>query len=166
MPIKSNTSEIIPFLRSFSPYNEPAIEENIENMFSYKIVPAAQRTLVEYLVGSTNKLVASLETSNLTENASLQVEILYNKDLFDIPTETTSITPSGRTSVKTILLPLQNKTFNILLTPLVTNTTVALSTLLSEIELAVSLIPMGDIVRKSNKSPIQKITLPSVIQLV
>lgn len=167
MPIKSDIVYPVPFLTSFVPYTDPTVEENISNMFSYNIKESSEPVLVEYFVGSRNRLVYGLEVSNLLQNASLEVEMLYNQDLFMIDAGTIpTITESGKASVKILLTPLQNKIFNVLLTPLITNTAIALATLSDNIQLVVSLVPMGDVVKKSNKTPLTQTTLPSTIQIV
>lgn len=167
MPIKSDIDYPVPFLTSFVPYTEPALEENINNMFSYSIKENAQPVLVEYFVGSPDRLVYTLEISNLLQNASLEFEMLYNQSVFQIDAGITpTISASGKASIKNLLSPLQNKTFNILLTPLITNTATALSAVTDNIQLVVSLVPMGDVVKKSNKTPLTQTTLPSTIQIV
>lgn len=174
MPIKNSITGTIPNLTAFTPYVELNLEENVNNMFSYNIIPSSVPVNIDYLVGGdASPFIATLEVSNLTENAPLSVKIIYNNELFTVVcneyTEIQSVFDSRGTVAYAMvakLQPMANKQFDIFLSRSVTDSTKALERILTDLELIVTFDPIGDLVKKTNKFPLEKIELPASIQFV
>jgi hypothetical protein len=166
MPIKTTPTGTVDFLQKFDVYTDVELEENINNMFSYNIVPTP--TSIQYSIGTTNKtpVVGTLELLNLTQNANLIVDILYNKSMLNINSGASSqLTDSGKYKSTITLPPKQKKQIQILVSNDVSME--LMENVNTNMEVIVKFNPNNELIRKASElGPLEKITLPNNIQFV
>ena len=121
MPIKNFVTGVVPYLEKYVPYQTSigTVEAGtISDMISYDIKPHFSATEIEYVLGSTDLYVDSLNIRNITLNADVEITLRYFKNIFYVDyTDTlvsTDIGVEGR-ELKKILFPGENIRFTIVL---------------------------------------------------
>lgn len=73
----------IPFLIDFQPYSFTGEQcQSIDDMVSISLVQQFPQSVINYEIGSTDDVNIPLSIKNLTNNTKLEVEILFNANVF------------------------------------------------------------------------------------
>lgn len=73
----------IPFLIDFQPYSVTGEQcQSIDDMVSISLVQQFPQSVINYEIGSTDDVNIPLSIKNLTNNTKLEVEILFNVNVF------------------------------------------------------------------------------------
>lgn len=87
MPIKNIVTGNVPYLRSYTPYEESSGNTSVDlikDMVSVDMVVPTEPTSITYKIGTPNKLITVLNVKNLTSNTILKIGIDYDKSIFTI----------------------------------------------------------------------------------
>lgn len=86
MPIKNYVTGNVPYLVEYQPYNVGSKEicENIQQMVTFNLRPLTAPTEINYFVGAETSYVTTLIVKNVTENATLDVQVQFDRDVFII----------------------------------------------------------------------------------
>lgn len=121
MPIKNFITGDVPYLERYNPYQVPlgTIEAGtISDMISYDVKPHFSPTMIEYVLGSTDLYVESLNIKNITLNADVEVTVRYFKNIFYVDYTDNLVSKDigveGR-ELKKVLFPGENIKFTIVL---------------------------------------------------
>lgn len=166
MPIKTAPSEEIPYLSNYRPYSigTEVLAENINEMFSYNIVPNSQPTNIDYYFGiARDAIVTNLAFNNLTKNATLSFEFLYDGAYMNVVTGTRSgINNAGKTTSAILLEPGQTKIIIVLVDK--DKMQPEYQNILTNCEVRVQYLPTGELVfRNLAVSPLALEVLPNTI---
>lgn len=121
MPIKTSTTGNIPYLENYDPFrlsNGIVEASTISDMITYDIKPRDVSTNIDYVLGSADLYVETLNIKNITTNANIEITVRYFKNLFFIDYKQPSDTRDVGTDlkeIKTILSAGSIATFDIVL---------------------------------------------------
>jgi hypothetical protein len=102
----------IPFLVDFKPYRFNGDEcRSIDDMISISIQQTAPVSSITYNIGSTDDINIPLQIKNLTNNADLEVMVMFDKNIFVIDGADSMIrlTPEN---VRTLIIRLNRPVLN------------------------------------------------------
>lgn len=105
MPILPNTlsQETNPLFKSFTPYSlsaEEVVCDFVSDMVSVDIVPRNPATILTYDIGAENTYSETMFVKNLTSNATLQIVIEFDRQVFNVSEEIFELGPTQETSIE------------------------------------------------------------------
>lgn len=101
------TKQTTQYFRDFTPYTLPVgliAADTVGNMISYSFPTPSPEVNLSYVVGAKDTYGVNMDISNITENATLDVEVIVDTTIFTVVSQPTfSLTPK-QTKVVTIAL--------------------------------------------------------------
>jgi hypothetical protein len=85
MPIKVQPSSPIELLTNYTPFSTSGeqLVENIDEMVSYTVIEPETPVNLQFTFGATNPLVATFAFKNLTNNADIEITLVYDTNVFN-----------------------------------------------------------------------------------
>lgn len=105
MPILPNTlsKETNPLFRSFTPYqiqSDEAVCDFVSDMVSVNLAPRNPATTLVYDIGAENTYSDVMFVKNLTTNATLQILLEFDTQIFTVSNESFELGPEQETSIQ------------------------------------------------------------------
>ena len=104
MPIVPNTitQQTNPLFKGFTPYALPSstvVCDFVSDMVSVDLVPSTPPTKLTYDIGAESTYTNTVSVKNLTNNSSLEVVVVYDKQIFSMSKEKFTLAPREETTV-------------------------------------------------------------------
>lgn len=105
MPILPNTlsQQTNPLFKSFTPYQlntNEAVCDLVSDMVSVNLAPRNPATTLVYDIGAENSYSDTMFVKNLTTNATLQVVLEFDRQIFIVSEEIFELNPGEETSIE------------------------------------------------------------------
>lgn len=105
MPILPNTlsQQTNPLFRSFTPYQlrtDEVVCDFVSDMVSVNLAPRNPATSLVYDIGAENSYSDTMFVKNLTTNATLQIAIEFDRQVFTVSKESFELGPNQETSIE------------------------------------------------------------------
>jgi hypothetical protein len=121
----------VPFLIDFTPYRFNGDEcRSIDDMVSISIQQTVPVSSITYNIGSTDDINVPLQIKNLTNNADLEVMVMFDKNIFVIDGADSVIRLKPET-VRTLIIRLNKPVLNQALEKLLTTITFEIKNVLN-----------------------------------
>lgn len=118
MPLKNFTTGNIPYLEKYTPHKllSPQVVEvvRVQDMIRYSVLPNSVPTRIDYKLGTANSYIARLNVTNITDNANLELRIIYSKEIFHLNFPSTPLTQDLENNLREVVKLLKpGETLNI-----------------------------------------------------
>lgn len=158
MPIKNSVSGNVPYLQSYTPFNlqNGLVEaDTISKMITYNFKPGPASTKIEYVIGSSDLYIKTLNVKNITTNTDIQVSIRYFKNIFFINYEgRKQVQNIGTdiTEINTIISSGITADFDILLNNSLIDSGITKNSINAKIEVSVKNLQNGKLITKNTNA--------------
>lgn len=106
MPIKLQSVQNIPYLLNHRPYSTNAdstLCETVNDMISVDLQAYTFPVEIDYLVGASDNIKVTMELKNLTLNANISVNVIYDNRFFVVDTPSLILLPEEQRQINVIL---------------------------------------------------------------
>lgn len=102
MPIKLQSAQSIPYLLNYRPYSissDSTLCETINEMISVDLRAYSTPVQIEYFVGASDNIDVVMNLKNLTVNANILVNLIYDNRFFVINTPSVTLLPEEQKQI-------------------------------------------------------------------